>query len=67
MLGWVAFADPVGPCRLVGAVALVAGILVSTVPWDLSRLGGRAYGVPSRWLSARNPRALLDSVAPWWA
>lgn len=34
VVGWVAFADPVGLWQIVGAVAVVVGILLSTVSWD---------------------------------
>lgn len=34
VIGWVAFGDPVGIWQIGGAVAVVVGILLSTVPWD---------------------------------
>ncbi|HUY59393.1 MAG TPA: DMT family transporter [Solirubrobacteraceae bacterium] len=36
LLGWVAFSNPVGPVQIFGAVALVAGILVSLLQPDLN-------------------------------
>jgi drug/metabolite transporter (DMT)-like permease len=44
VVGWVAFGDPVGVWQIVGAAAVVAGILLSTVPWDRITL----YGLPQR-------------------
>ena len=44
VVGWVAFGDPVGLWQIVGALAVVVGILLSTVPWDrisLEDLPGR--------------------------
>ena len=35
VVGWVAFANPVGPWQILGALAVVAGILISLVPPDL--------------------------------
>ena len=35
MVGWVAFADPVGPWQLIGAVTVVGGILLSLASPDL--------------------------------
>jgi drug/metabolite transporter (DMT)-like permease len=40
VVGWVAFADPVGVWQIVGAAAVVLGILLSTVPWDRITLDG---------------------------
>lgn len=34
IIGWIGFGDPVGVCQLLGATALIAGILLSTVPWQ---------------------------------
>jgi drug/metabolite transporter (DMT)-like permease len=48
MVGWVAFSDPVGPWQISGAVAVVAGILLSTVPWHRIT----PAGLPE-WLLAR--------------
>ncbi len=31
-VGWVAFADPLGPWQVVGALAVISGILISLVP-----------------------------------
>jgi drug/metabolite transporter (DMT)-like permease len=36
LLGWVAFSDPVGPVEIFGALALVAGILVSLLPREVN-------------------------------
>jgi O-acetylserine/cysteine efflux transporter len=40
MVGWVAFGDPVGVWQIVGSLAVVVGILLSTVPWDRFTLAG---------------------------
>ena len=32
LVGWVAFSDPVGPWQIFGAVAVIAGLLISLVP-----------------------------------
>lgn len=34
IVGWIGFGDPVGPWQLLGALTLIVGILMSTVPWD---------------------------------
>ena len=35
MVGWVAFSDPVGPWQILGAAAVVAGIVISLLPADI--------------------------------
>ena len=40
VIGWVGFGDPAGPWQIAGAVAVVAGILISTVPWERVSLAG---------------------------
>lgn len=35
VVGWVAFANPVGVWQILGAIAVIAGILISLVPPDL--------------------------------
>ncbi len=35
VVGWVAFADPVGPWQIAGALAVVAGILISLLAQDV--------------------------------
>ncbi|HTW12169.1 MAG TPA: DMT family transporter [Solirubrobacteraceae bacterium] len=34
VVGWIGFGDPCGVSQVLGAIALVAGILLSTVPWE---------------------------------
>lgn len=41
MVGWVAFADPVGPWQIAGALTIVAGILLSLAPRDFDLSLGR--------------------------
>jgi len=45
LLGWVAFSDPVGPVQIFGAVALVAGVVVSLLPPDLNLSPPRLWRV----------------------
>ncbi len=40
VVGWIAFGDPVGPFQLLGALAVVIGILLSTVPWERLTVAG---------------------------
>jgi drug/metabolite transporter (DMT)-like permease len=48
VIGWVAFGDPVGIWQIGGAVAVVVGILLSTVPWDRITLAGLPQRLPTR-------------------
>jgi len=48
MVGWVAFGDPVGVWQIVGAAAVVVGILLSTVPWDRIDLAGLPQRLQAR-------------------
>ena len=48
LVGWVAFSDPVGPWQIIGAVSVIAGILISLLLQDfefsLQGLGRRSRG-----------------------
>jgi O-acetylserine/cysteine efflux transporter len=48
MVGWVAFADPVRVWQIVGAAAVVVGILLSTVPWDRITITGLPQRLQAR-------------------
>ena len=48
VIGWVAFSDPVGIWQLGGAVAVVVGILLSTVPWERITLAGLPHRLQTR-------------------
>lgn len=42
VVGWLAFSDPVGPWQLIGALAVIAGILISLLPGNLGAALPRA-------------------------
>lgn len=47
IVGWAAFSDPIGMWQILGALAVISGILISLVPPDFSlpqMRGGRAIG-----------------------
>jgi drug/metabolite transporter (DMT)-like permease len=48
VVGWVAFADPVGVWQIIGAGAVVVGILLSTVPWDRITFAGLSQRLQTR-------------------
>jgi O-acetylserine/cysteine efflux transporter len=48
VIGWVAFSDPVGVWQIGGAVAVVVGILLSTVPWERIALAGLPQRLQTR-------------------
>jgi O-acetylserine/cysteine efflux transporter len=48
IVGWVAFSDPVGGWQIVGAMAVVVGILLSTVPWGRVSLAGLPQRLQTR-------------------
>ena len=56
VVGWVAFADPVGPWQVAGALAVVAGILISLLAQDVRAWLPRAQRlVDSALLGIRRP------------
>lgn len=55
VVGWVAFADPVGPWQILGALAVISGILLSLLPADLE------LGLPRLQRAVDAARALVDS------
>ena len=55
VVGWVAFSDPVGPWQIVGAAAVVSGIVISLLP------PGFGLPVPSLQRAVDAARALVDS------
>jgi drug/metabolite transporter (DMT)-like permease len=55
IVGWVAFSDPVGPWQVVGAAAVVAGIVISLLPASVG------LAVPSLQRAVDAARALVDS------
>jgi O-acetylserine/cysteine efflux transporter len=48
VVGWVAFNDPVGVWQILGAVTVVVGILLSTVPWHRINLPGLPQRLQAR-------------------
>jgi O-acetylserine/cysteine efflux transporter len=53
VLGWSFFSDPVGAVQIVGATAVIAGILVSVVHWRSLRIPQRARALST--LRLRSP------------
>jgi O-acetylserine/cysteine efflux transporter len=50
LVGWVAFSDPIGPWQIIGALALITGLLVSLTPpgFSVTLARGRLAAVGAR-------------------